>query len=159
MSQLPAIVTRVHDLTGDLVLDLSKDAGYWRQAVTGIGGVTWRTNTVSSAYVDGETESTPATRAALQRVERLHIKGDPTLSGDAYWASAEERLEDLVLAVSTRFLWVVSLGGNLWTYRSITPANVDAAEPSRDDLFAKRRPVTLSFKVQPNPTVEPIGGP
>ena len=74
------------------------------------------------------------------------------LDDGPYWRSVEDRIEALVQQVTAPFLWVVRDGGYLWTYRSIGPATVDPSLAERDDLVARRRPVALRFKVQPNPT-------
>ena len=148
----PCPTAQVRDLAGDLVLDLTPDDGYDWLGRTGTGGAVWRRNETESPYVDGATEVTQAVLAAQRRIERFRVGGDESLTGDDYWVSVEDRLDALEQAVSRRFLWVVSLGGYVWTYRTIGPADLDAADVQRLDGYAGRRMVALSFTVQPNPT-------
>lgn len=156
------LITRIHDLTGTLVLDLSEDAGWGRQTITGSGSVAWRYDTIPSRYFHGELVNGPPVMTSVGRAEQLWVRGDESLlPGDerAFWESTEDRIDALIAAVSQQFLWVVSHGGHLWTYRTVGPADVDAGNVTRNDLHHyPRRSVVLSFRVQPNPSKVPLGG-
>lgn len=159
MNRMVCATTEVRDLTAALVLDIKPANGYERLTTTGPVGVGWRFGTIVSRYVEGEIVDGPPTRGALVFNERIKVLGDEAAADvTAYWESVEDRLEALITATSTTFLWTLSLGGYLWTYRSIGPANVDASET--DDYMRRGgwRMATLSFRVQPNPTKVPLGG-
>jgi hypothetical protein len=154
------VITRIHDLAGDLVLDLSPANGYRRVLVTPPGAVLQRTNDTSSAYVDGDTEVTPATRSSLKFAEQIKVRGTPGLTGDEWDRSVYDRIQAIIdAAATTRFLWVVSTGGYLWTYRTVHPASVDPTVTRREDLVARQQRVLLTFTGQPNPTRVEIGDP
>lgn len=153
MRFLESAVAQVRDLSGDLILDLSHEAGYRHASLAGTGGALWDVPTETSAYVDGETQGpTPPRRITLRRVERILVSGNRSLTGDAYWRSVEDKLDLIEAAVSQTFLWTVGLGGYVWTYRTVGPANLDASEFSPDAYATGERVVILSFTVQPNPT-------
>lgn len=152
MRFLESAVAQVRDLTGTLVLDLSHAAGYRHASLVGTGGVLWRENLTDGPYVEGSAEVTPAVRSSLRRVERLLVSGNRSLTGDAYWRTVEDKLDLLETAVSQQFLWTVSVGGYLWTYRTAGPANLDASQFSPDAYGTGERIVILDFTVQPNPT-------
>ena len=154
---MPTITTEIRNLDGTLRLALNPDTGYRRVSLTAPGGALWEVPTIESTYVEGAAQGpTPPRRPPYSRNEILRVFGDPTLWDELddgpYWRSVEDRIEALVQQVTAPFLWVVRDGGYLWTYRSIGPATVDPSLAERDDLVARRRPVALRFKVQPNPT-------
>jgi hypothetical protein len=152
---MPQILTQIRALDGDLILDLNPSTGFRRVTLTAPGAALWEVPTETGAYVDGETQGpTPPRRPAYTRNEVLRVRGNPALAVDArpYWLSVEDRIEELVAAVATPFLWVVCDGGYVWTYRSIGPGSVDPTMAEKEDLVAGRRPIALRFKVQPNPT-------
>lgn len=150
--ELPTLVAQVRNLSGDIVLSLTPAAGYRWLGLTGTAGRTHRRNETDGPYVEGTAEVTPAVVASLRRVETIKVTGDPSLTGDAYWRSVEDRLDDLEQATSAQFLWSITTGGYLWTYRTVGPADVDASRLEQDDFFVGQRVAVLSFTVQPNPT-------
>lgn len=146
-------IARIHDLNGDLVLDLSDANGYGASSLAGTAGTTYRDNLTEGPYVEGSAEVTPAVRSSLRRVEKVVVLGTPGLTGDAYWRSVEDRIVALEAAVAQQFLYTVSLGGYLWTYRSVGPANTEASDFDHRRAYALgQRDVLMSFTVQPNPT-------
>lgn len=144
------LTTRVHDLAGDLVLDLDPAAGYRRRELNP-RGVSWDKLETSSPFVDGDFED-HFRKTATTRTEVIRV-GGPT------WDVVEERTDVLEAAVTAgAFLWVIGKDGNLRTWRTTGPSDVEASF-TRSDLLAVRRFVILTFKVQPNPTVTTPGGP
>lgn len=159
MKYLASTVAQVRDIGGDVVLDLSRENGYRHESLTGTAGVTWRTNTTAGAYTDGDAVRSPATRAMVRRVERIKVYGDKALAGDpdAYWQQVEDRIVALEEAVAQAHVWTIGLGGYLWTYRTINPANTDAADFGREAWATGRRIVVVDYQAQPNPTRVPMG--
>jgi hypothetical protein len=151
---LTSTTAQVRDLDGDLVLDLTKPLGYRHQSLTGTAGTRWRKNTTAGAYTDGSAAVTPATRAEVRRVERIKVYGDAALWGDpeAYWLQVEDRILALEAAVAQPHCWTIGLGGYLWTYRTINPADTNASEFDRDAWATGRRIVVVEYEAQPNPT-------
>lgn len=154
---VPAPITRVHDINGDLRADLSPPV-YRRFELGSFGGVTYRRNVDDNgAYVGGSHEVTPAVPASTKRIEMVSVYGGPGLDEDAYWALVDDRVETLARTTfATSFLWAIAVGGRLHTYRSIGPADV-VPRINRQDLMMRRRVVTVTFDVQPDFTVTPIG--
>lgn len=137
-----SLVTRVHDLSGALVLDLNPATGYKRVDVS-VGGVTWRRIVVTSPFVDGEFET-----QSVKGATRLNV----TFRIDATtWAVVEQKTDDLLAAVEPHHLFVLGNGGRDNTYRA-RPADVDASY-TKEDLRLNRRFVSLEIPVQPNPSV------
>ena len=152
-------IARVHNLDGTLRFDLTPTLGFEHVGLAGPGSVLWRVGTIESRYVEGAVLDGPPVRTMQTRSERIKVLGDPAaVSDEAYWESVDDRIEALTDAVSTPFLWATSVGGKLWTYRTIGPADVDVSETSRNILSGGYRIAVLSFRVQPNPTKVPLGG-
>lgn len=148
----PTVVTRISDLDGTLRLELAPPR-FRRRLVDAAAGTTYSENHTSSAYIGGASEVTPGVPQALKRNEQIRVSGDPALAADegAYWRDVEDNIVLLEQACSSRFLWTISTGGYLWTYRTVGPASTDASVVSKEDLAVGRRIVILQFTVQPDP--------
>lgn len=158
---MTTLITRILNPTDNaLRLDLNPATGWRRVSTTMPGRVTRRFGTITSRYFDSEFVDGPATKAPIAHTEQLRVHGDlAAASQDEYDVSLTDRYEALVSATSSTFLWVVSRGGYLWTYRSIGPASdVDPTQTDASDLVIGETPVVLTFKVHPNPTKVPLGG-
>lgn len=145
-----SLTTRIHDLAGDLVLDLTPAAGYRRRELAP-RGVKWDKLEDSSPFVDGDFED-HFRKTSPTRTEVITVHGPS-------WDVIEERTDTLEAAVTAgAFLWVIGKDGNLRTWRTTGPSDVEASF-TRQDLLVLRRFVILTFKVAPNPTVTTPGGP
>jgi hypothetical protein len=140
-----SLITRVHDLSGSLILDLNASNGYSRDKDGfSLPGVAWRRTVVTSPVVDGEFES-QRTKGAGKANLILRVKGST-------WLEVEQRVNALEEAVSEPFLLVAGLGATLYTFRA-RPADVDASFTIAD-IVNLSRIVSLEIPVQPNPTIE-----
>lgn len=147
---MSCLTVQVRNLAGDLVLDLTPEAGYRFAEITP-RGVKWEALEDSSPFVDGDFED-HFRKTSLRRSDVVIVRGST-------WAEVEERTDALEAAVTAgAFLWVIGKDGHSRTWRSTGPSDVDASF-TRDDLLVNRRFVILTFRVQPNPTVTTPGGP
>ena len=140
-----SLVTRIHDLEGTLVLNLTPGNGYRRETLDGFG-TKWRRRYATSPVVDGQFRGKSWAKDAVERTEVIKVTGSD-------WVEVEQRTLALeAAACEDDFLWVVGNAGAERTYLTVGPADSDSSF-TREDMFLNRRFVTLTFLTQPNPTV------
>lgn len=139
------ITLRALDASGAVVLDLTGTPGYSTRALPA-SEVTWRRNIVTSPWVDGDSEATPPTLAALTMELVVRVSG-------ASWVEVEQRRAALIAAVAGSASWLLEIGveGVVEVWRA---SRADSSSPRRiSDVKNLVRTVSLSIPVQPTAAV------
>lgn len=137
-----SLLTRAHDLTGTLLLDLNGGGGYERKSYSP-PRFEWRRNPITSPVVDGSF-GRQRTRGPGTAGLTLQVRG-------ASWLEIEQRVAALEAALDDDWLFVVGHEGVDRTYRA-QPPNIDASY-SMSDFKNLHRLVVLDFECQPNPSI------
>lgn len=141
------VVCRLRTLAGALMFDLhDHDAGYCLRSPIEMTDELWVRDVEESRYLDGNAE-THARLAAGRIVVGSRIEGTS-------WVEVEQRrlaIRAAYIAVP-QFLLDVTLEGVTQTFRANRP-DVSSLEVDSVNLLLKRRTISLTFPVQPNPTV------
>lgn len=143
-----AVNVEVCTLAGAVLVDLNDAASGYELVSSSMPDEEWRRQVVTSPFVDGDFE-TQAVLSGARFECVVRVKGDS-------WAQVEQRRLAMRTAWADKpaFLLNIVREGVGVTYRARRPDV--AGSVATIDLMNNRRLLSLSFPVQPNPTVSGV---